>query len=315
MISALMQRFKPKYNPGWLVTQSEPSGVRWIYMCRGDDKRPVVRACGMNLYAEIGSSLHLQHQSGKLAKYRSIVLLRSDEYRLIQAELPVVPADEMREAFRWSLRELIDQNVEELGVDYLEIPQDQARVTGSNRPAYAVCAAHAVLQRYQNAFRAQKAQLTVADVPECAHRNLAGLAAHSHGNLALLSLMHDHCVLSFISEGDLCMARRIDVGMQNLIDNPDRRLSMLDSILLEMQRSLDAYERQFHFAPLARVLVSSSPDEVDVLSFISDNIDLSVLPLALGDLIDFDAVPKLRDPLIQAEYLSLLGAGLRPEMR
>ena len=34
-----------------------------------------------------------------------------------------------------------------------------------------------------------------------------------------------------------------------------------------------------------------------------------------GDLIDFDAVPKLRDPLIQAEYLSLLGAGLRPEMR
>ena len=314
MLGPLLQRLKTKHHPGWLVLQAETGGVRWLHMHHEAGHKPAVTACGFGGGADFASALQTLRVPGKLQRYRCITALRSDEYQLLQAELPSVPDDELRDAFRWGLRELVDKPVDDLGVDYLEIPVDQARVTGGNRPAYAVCAPLTVLQRYQAAFAAQKGKLSVVDVPECAHRNLAGLLAHNEGSIALLSLMTDHCLLSFTFKGELCMARRIEVGMRALVDQPDRRLALLDSMLLEMQRSLDGFERQFHFAPLSRVLVSSMPDDLDISSFLADNIYLPVLPLELGELIDLRAVPALADPMMQAEYLTLLGAGLRPGM-
>ncbi|HEX5125386.1 MAG TPA: hypothetical protein VFW00_01470, partial [Rhodocyclaceae bacterium] len=249
---------------------------------------------------------------GKLKRFRCLATLRTDEYQILQAELPAVPPDEIRQALRWSIRELVDYPVDDVGADYLEIPVNNEQM--GVRAAYVVCARGTALSRYVNAFESAKAKLMVADVAETAHRNLAALCPVGDNGILLVAVMPDHCLLTFARKGELCMSRRIDVGLTALMDaDENRRSELFDRILLELQRSLDGFERQFHFAPLAKIMVSPLPDDIHLLPFLVDNLYQKVESLDLATLMDFSAVPALANPAIQSAYLTLLGAGLRDE--
>ncbi|MDB5814749.1 MAG: mannose-sensitive agglutinin biosis protein MshI [Rhodocyclales bacterium] len=303
----------PSFKPGWLAFAHDDQGLRWLHMLQVPGEKPRVLAWQSLPAGDILPQMRAVSLAGKLKRYRCMAVLKSDEYQIVQAELPAVPPEELRQALRWGIRELVDYPVEDVGVDYLEVPFDKSR-GGVSRAAYIVCAKRAVLGRYVAAFTAVKARLHVSDVPETAHRNLAALCAVEGKGVALLGVTPGYCLLTFTLDGDLCLARRIEIGLDAMLGaDATQRAQQFDRILLEVQRSLDAFERQFHFASLSRLLVSPLPDKVDLMPFLVDNLEQKVESLDLNEIIDFSAVPDLAQPGQLAACLALLGAGLRSE--
>jgi MSHA biogenesis protein MshI len=306
---------KPVFKPGWLVVAQDGHGLRWLHMTHAAGEKPRVLAWeSLPGSSDILQQIRVMTAVGRLKRYRCLAVLKTDEYQIVQAELPNVPDDELRQALRWSIRELVDYPVEEAGADYVGVPFDKSR-GGVSRAAYVVCARRAVLGRYVGAFESVKARLHVCDVPEMAHRNLAALCGVEGKGVALLGVTPDYCLLTFTLDGALCMARRIELGLASMLAADDaQRAQQFDRILLEVQRSLDAFERQFHFAPLSRLLVSPLPDSIDLMPFLVDNLDMKVESLDLGEIMDLSAVADLlAHPAQLAACLTLLGAGLRNE--
>lgn len=305
---------KPSFQPGWLVFSHDEQGLRWLHMVGSTNKIARIMAWG-----HLPPPGTLVHQLGAIAlhsrlnKYRCLATLQMEEYQIVQSELPSVPEEELRQALRWSIRELVDYSVDDIGVDYLLVPGDKNR-SSTNRSAYVICAQRSALNRYTEAFSSLKGSLHVCDVPETAHRNLSMLCAANGNSNVLLGISPDYSILTFTLGEELCMARRIEVGLTLLERSTgDQRLALFDRILLEVQRSLDAFERQFHFAPLKRVCVSPLPDSVDLVSYLEGNLDLPVETFDFTSTLDFSSAQELIRPNNLAAYLTLIGAGLRDE--
>ena len=53
----------------------------------------------------------------------TVSVLDPDSYRLLLVEAPDVPADELRAAVRWRVKDLIDFHVDDAVIDVFEMPQ------------------------------------------------------------------------------------------------------------------------------------------------------------------------------------------------
>ena len=101
--------------------------------------------------------------------------------------------------------------------------------------------------------------LGVIDIPEMAQRNIAALYEQDGRALALLALDESGGLLTFTSDGELYLARRIEITVGQLQDaNESLRQQYLDRLELEMQRSIDHFDRQFKNITVNRLLVSAA---------------------------------------------------------
>ena len=105
----------------------------------------------------------------------------------------------------------------------------------------------------------------------------------------------------------------LDVTLAQLLEpDHERKHQTFDKITLELQRSLDNFERQYSFISVAKlVLAPSSVQGLD--DYLSSNLYTPVETLDLATLFDFERAPTLLDPLQQARFLVPLGAALRHE--
>ncbi len=60
-----------------------------------------------------------------LNSYDCYVVMASDEYRLITIEYPAVAANELSEAIRWKISDLIEFQVDDAILDYYPLPESQ----------------------------------------------------------------------------------------------------------------------------------------------------------------------------------------------
>ena len=86
-----------------------------------------------------------------------------------------------------------------------------------------------------------------------------------------------------------------------------------DRVALELQRSLDNFDRQFRNVAVSRLIVSQVPDGARLVEYLGANLAVPVGMLDLERVVDFPGVPELRDPLRQSQCLQLIGAAMREE--
>ena len=98
---------------------------------------------------------------------------RSRGYRLLLVEAPDVPADELRAAVRWRIKDLIDFHIDDAVIDVFEMPP-HAR-GGPQRMMYAVTAKAEVVKREIERIESAGLKLGVVDIPELSLRNIATL--------------------------------------------------------------------------------------------------------------------------------------------
>lgn len=241
-------------------------------------------------------------------------LLAPGEYQLLMVEAPNVPDNELKTAIRWKIKDSVSCRIEDAGVDVLKIPVNKSR-SDRAQSLYAIVAANEVIQKRMALFESAKLSLAVIDIPETAQRNIAAFYEQPDRALAMLTFDEHGGLLTFTSGGELYLSRRIEINTGQLSDaDADMRAQYRDRVELELQRSLDYFDRQFNHLSLSRLLLSA-PDESKLLEFLSSSVGVAVVKLDLSQVMDISAVPALSDPEFAAMVLPALGAALRQEAR
>jgi MSHA biogenesis protein MshI len=244
----------------------------------------------------------------------SSTLLAPGEYQLLQVDAPNVPDEELKAAVRWSVKDSLSYHVDDASIDVLRIPADQ-NAGDRKKVLYVVAAPNDLIKRRTELFERARMKLSVIDIPEMAQRNIAVLFEQEGRALALLAFDESGGLLTFTSEGELYLARRIEISPGQLQDADDSlRQQAMERLELEMQRSMDHFDRQFKHLSVRRLLVSA-PVAAGLVERLTHSLGIPVERLVLGEVMDMEEVPELGSDDAQVAAFYALGAALRQEGR
>ena len=296
----------------WLSLAIGRDGIAAASLARGAE-RPVVQRAQFFAGAPDAQALDRAGKELRAHSFRITTLLGAGEYQMLTVDAPNVPADEMKTAVRWRLKDMLDFPVSDATIDVLDIPPDPNATVRPQRTMFVVAARNAMVAARQKLFGDAKLGLSVIDIPEMAQRNIAAMLEPAGRGLAMLTLGEDGGLLTVTYGGELYLARRIDIPLASLTDaDHERRNQAFDRITLELQRSLDNFERQLSFVSVSRLVVG--PSEASALTdYLASNLYMPVDSLDLGTLFDFSQVPELQQRSAQQRFLLSLGAALRSE--
>lgn len=233
------------------------------------------------------------------------VVLSRDDYSLLLVEAPPVPERELRQALSWKVRDLIDFPVAEAVVDAFLLPEDKTR-TGV-RMAYVAVTRRSTITGLIELARRTNFKLLSIDIPELALRNLALRCCDTERGAALVKLVPGGGSLQIVRGEDLFLARQFALSYQGglLEDLPT------DELVLELQRSLDYFERQMRQPPPAQIYLTGENVSADKLSSEIRSAlpgEMQLLSLARG----FEVNPQIPQHQLSL-CLDALGAALRAE--
>jgi MSHA biogenesis protein MshI len=305
--------FSRSRKPGWLTILSRGGKMTLAHGVRRAGSRPEIAF--LESFAVEGNArealLRLKSVRG-LSSYRCTTLLDEGRYNVTQLDAPTVPKEERKEALRWSLRDVVSYPVDSACVDVIDIPTDG--LPGRAAAVLVVSAGEQSVRESAAPFEKAGVPLDAIDVPELAQRNVAALFEDENRGLVFLRLDENGAMLTLTFRGELVAIRRSDMNTRQLgVADPLERERVRERLLLDLQRSLDNFDRQYSYVPVSRVVLASDPVIEGLAAELAENVYVPVQEMDLAKVLDFSGVPELSDPAFQARNLLAIGAALRDE--
>lgn len=305
-----------KLESGWMAVGLLPTELSIAHgLCEPGDRPLILQVGSFPIDGEPVQGARTLAERMRLDKYRCETLMSAGEYQLLTVEAPKVPPVELKSAVRWSVQGLIDFHIDDATIDVLDIPPDPGS-PGAAHAMYAVVARNELVKSYIDRFHEAEIPLSVIDIAEVAQRNIGTLCESEDGQgIALLYAAETYCLLTINFKGELYLSRRIELGLNQVFRyEEDAREGVLNRILLEIQRTLDVFERQYRFVAIGKLVVAPEPKDSGIREYLAANMDVSVVPLALGEVVDFaDGLDP--DRATQWKHFHLIGAALRQESK
>ena len=307
---------KIKKFDGWLTINLQVDGIYLVHVKAMVGNKPQVGSVAFYPCDPIqrGKTLEKIAHECHLQRYQCTNLLNPGEYQLLSVEAPNVPNDELKTAVRWRIKDVLDFPVDDAVIDVLTLPSDK-NTPERKSGLFAVAASGASIRQRQELFESAHVGLSAIDIPEMAQRNLSALLETPGRGLALLACDNAGVLLTITFEGELCLSRRFDVTLAQLVQlDVGQRSTSFERITLELQRSFDHFESQFRFIAVSKLLLAPFGDGAgDLQAYLSANLYMPVETLRLDGLLDLSRVPDLRQPRPQQVFFSAIGAALRRE--
>src|SRR5664279_1833700 len=274
-------------RPGWMAIDLQPKSVRAAHLVR----RGARASAAMLREFERGGSdvedLLRVRKSIALAGLRCTTALDAGAYHVAQLPAPAVPPAEAKEALRWAIKDSIDFPAQDAVVDSMPVPADATR---AGRPAQviAVAARRERVRACMHAFDGAGVKLAAIDVAESAQRNLAALYEQPDRGLAFLAFYDHGGLLTFTRNGELHALRHLDVGARALGPHGSAapRELLIERLTLELQRSLDNFDRQFSQVALQRLVVAPFDGRDALVAELQDMLSVPVEAADLEEAID-----------------------------
>jgi MSHA biogenesis protein MshI len=233
------------------------------------------------------------------------LVLSAGTYSLLLVEAPRVPAAEMREALRWRIKDLIHFPAADAVIDVFLLPEDSAK--GGNRMAYVVASERKVITEAIDRVEMAQLRLSAIDIGELALRNLAEACCDTSRGLALVRLVAGGGSLQIVRKQALYLSRQFALPYNaGLLDDLPS-----DVLVLEIQRSLDYFERQMRQRPPAHIALCGENVTADKIG----NSITGALPMGV-DLLSLEQgleiAPEVPQHTLPLCYLAI-GAALRQE--
>lgn len=300
---------KSKKKNGWLAISFQDDGIAVAVIDHAPNARPSVRIASVVPGDPQAGLIDGIGRQGHAAARYCVTLLAGGQYQMLNVEAPSVPREEVKTAVRWRLKDILDFPAAEATIDVLDIPLDaNARAQPS---VFVVAARNAVIEARQKLFLEAKVELHAIDIPEMAQRNVSAMLEPEGRGVAMLSFGDDGSLLTVSYRGELYLSRRVDVSLAQLLEpDHERKHASFDRITLELQRSLDNFERQYGFISVAKLVLGPSPVS-GLEEYLSSNLYTPVETLDLATLFDLDGAPELLDPSRQQRFFLTLGSALR----
>ena len=227
-------------------------------------------------------------------------MLRPAQYQLLQIDAPAVPPEELRTAARWQIREMVNHHVDDLTLDVLKVGDDQVRATGS---LFVVAAPNAEIRAVMQTGQAMRCQVGVIDIHDLAQRNLQSALARRLGltdraHAAIVMVSDSLALLTICAKDELFYTRRIDLGegfMQATwgargdeeavsetglsLTPPGQDADRAQRLVVEIQRSLDLWDRTWPMLVLDRIAVQAGARTAEMADWLGRELGQSVAPL------------------------------------
>lgn len=256
-----------------------------------------------------GSALAAWVAEHRLQGVPAALTLDYGDYVIHQLEKPDVPAEELRQALRWRLKDLIDYSPADAVIDVFEAPPArQKRI----EPVQVVAAQASRLKPLVARINAAGLALKRIDIAEFALRNLLSRALGNLETTALLYLRPQRGMLQICREDQFYFARALDLGLEALSYAAHGGVygsltDVHDRIALEVQRTMDYYDSYFGHGPVKTLIILGRGDALQQLvDYIRNALGLSARLVGPADLLS-----GLDDPDNVAEAMPLaLGGAL-----
>lgn len=251
----------------------------------------------------------------RLEEYDCHILLAPEQYRSISIETPAVTGEEIKQAVRWRIADLLDYPADQATIDFYPLPQSNR--ANSTPMLEVVACANQIVSTLTQQCRQAGLNVKVIDIQETALRNLATLLPENEQGIALLHLQKDGGRVIIQKRGALYLSRKIGSGYQQLAVNTalsdNNQLYMeQDSLALEIQRSFDYVENHFDIPPITSLAVVLTPiDTQNIINFLSINHGITARAMDLSAIVDCDslladATQNICAPVIGASLRRLL---------
>ena len=254
-----------------------------------DDASPVLQSCG---FADLGQS-NEQAELAALTKRthlrgcRLAVCLDRSRFNLSQVEAPAVADGERLQALTWKVKDLIDYPLDELVLDYVDIPPTKSAA----EMVYTVASRRSDIQQIVDCTQGGEGILERIDIPALALQNISARLPFADEGVAFLNLARRDSQLILGRAEKLYLSRGVDVQsseLQEALRSSEHAPSnaLFERLLLDVQRSLDYYDSFFADPPIQHLLVSAVDTAFDeLIDHLSRNLAIAVRPLRLDDLV------------------------------
>ena len=301
-------------KPGWLALIPQGGEITLAHVIRRRDSRPEV--CLLDRFAVEGSELEALKRlrsARSLKSYACTTLMPDGEYNLTQVDAPPVPREERKEALRWAIKEMVSYPVDSACIDVLDIPS-VGMPPGRSAGVMVVSATEKSVLARVAAFEEAKIPLAVVDIPELAQRNVAALLEDENRGLAFLRIDENGMMLTLTFQGELIAVRRGETSTLQLNgSDAGLRARVRERLVLELQRSLDNFDRQYSHIPISKVVLACYPEVENLAAELGENTYVPVKAMDLSSVMSFPAIPELKNPQVQARNLLAIGAALRTD--
>ena len=278
--------FKKRAAVGALGLEISPFGYA---LARVYDAGEGERHCECH-YIE-GTDIEVLADYVKQREYQHMPLhavLHPTMYDINFMDRPEVEDDELADALRWKLKDIIETSVNDLIVCAFAVPDDAYR--GLQKKAYAVSMHKELLDGIVQDLQKLDVEIQSIGIGELHDRNIVALTGEEMGGTGLLHLRSSHGSINLSQGENLYLTRAIDTGQSAFEGvNDSNRQQLLDSLLLQIQRSFDFYESQLSKGLIRRMLIA--PTRVNVLeldAYLQTNLGVQVEKLDLNKLFSLE---------------------------
>jgi MSHA biogenesis protein MshI len=298
----------------------------------------------------------------------AVIMLRAEQYQLLQIDTPNVPPEEMRAAARYQVREMLHTHVDDVTIDVMLVGDGKQK---GRSHSLVVAAKNSVVSEVMALAQALDCTVSVIDIQETAQRNLQSRLAQlddmlDRANAALILVEGQQAVLTISANEELFYTRRFDVpegflgstwgqtvstelpidgftpvqeyvpgysaGDISLDDEfavspsmhvslpvrastPDPSTQQLDDeraqrLVVEVQRSLDVWDRTWSVLPLNRLSVFAGDRSAELAAWLMQQLGQPVTTLEVRPI--FSGLESISASDL-AMCLPLLGVLLRHE--
>lgn len=200
------------------------------------------------------------------------LILAANQYHIVQIDKPSVPEEELNQALKWQVKELVNIPPEDMILDYFDGPM----LAGGAQKLNVVVASKAELATFVKELDQQQITISSITTEEFAFKDLLPVQDDAH--LLLVQQPGEEMVILIIKNGQMYFHRRLR-GFSDIAQKSEDELAfgMIDSISLEIQRSTDYFERQLKQAPIKTIKVLTPNDnEAFIARKLSENTNVAV---------------------------------------
>ncbi|MFT5419334.1 MAG: MSHA biogenesis protein MshI [Candidatus Endobugula sp.] len=238
-----------------------------------------------------------------LSDAKCCLVLDDQDYQLLVVDPPNVPESEMAEAVKWKIKDLIQYPIAEAVVDVFL----QSDINSPEKYiANVIVANKEIVDRKAGFIRSVGLCLVAIDIPELCYRNYFERSLYQEKNIALVSIKENYGKIIVIKKSCVYFSRSFSLPYKGgLLDEIPE-----SEVVLELQRSLDYYERQLkQVMPTTAIFFGENVIEDKITEVTRDNLNQEVF---VGQVEGFDFTEE--DNMASARVMATYGASLRREL-
>ncbi len=270
--------------------------------------KPELRACSFNTHADTVADTQRALAIANQGKSPCTALLPAGDYQLLVVEAPEVPDEELAAAIRWRIKDMLDFPIDEAVIDIFDAPPAGP---ANSKQVYVVVAQADIVRQRIDMIEQAGLHLEIIDIPELAMRNIAACLQEDEAGLVSLYFSAEQCLITITHNAELYLTRSIDIGHRELAEQAASPQALCNRLALEIQRSMDYYEHNYHQAAVRAIAILPVPVTLFGLTdALQQTLGVSTRMINVDDVIEGSDRP---DDAHAADCLLAVGSALRSE--